>query len=50
MKRELDVKLVKLINLLVGMRNGISLALVSYLNVITRDAVFLVPGSPSLLL
>lgn len=34
MKRELDAKL-KLIDLFVGVRNGIGLALVSYLDVIT---------------
>lgn len=46
MKRELDAKLVKLKNMPIGVRNGMSLALVSYLDVITQDTVLLVPGSP----
>lgn len=46
MKRELDAKLVKLKNMPVGVRNGMSLALVSYLDVIIHNTVSLVPGSP----
>lgn len=42
MKRELDAKSVKLI----GVRFGISLALVSFLVVVTRETVLFVPGSP----
>lgn len=44
MKRELDAKL-KLIDLFVGVKIEIGLALVPYLDVITRDTLLHVPGT-----